>query len=427
MDLRNSNVVISRWVQLTVGVVAMVATANLQYGWTLFVEPISEKFHWSEAAIQVAFTLFVLSQTWLVPLEGYLADRFGPRLVVASGGLLVGLAWVINAFANSLPMLYLGGIIGGIGAGTVYGTSVGNALKWFLDRRGLATGITAAGFGAGSALTVIPIANMIKGSGYQSAFLVFGIGQGLVILLASLFLRAPDQRSIPIALKYQAQIQQTNRDCTPKQMLKTSLFWILYIIFVLIGTGGLMTVAQLGPMAKQFGVATTPVSFIGITLAALPFALALDRVMNGITRPFFGWVSDQIGRENTMFIAFCLEGFAIFLLINFAHKPVLFVLFSALTFFAWGEIYSLFPAISSDLFGRRISTTNYGLLYTAKGVAGLLVPIGSLLKAKTGSWLTIFELAIIFDFAAAILALFVLKPLRIQWLLKAQATAAHLP
>jgi MFS transporter, OFA family, oxalate/formate antiporter len=400
----------NRWVQLAIGILIMVMIANLQYGWTLFVNPIAAKFHWTKTAIQVTFTLFVLTETWLVPFEGYLVDRFGPRLLVAIAGVLVGLAWVINSHATTLSALYLGGIVGGLGAGVVYGTAVGNALKWFADRRGLAAGLTAAGFGAGSALTIVPIYNMIKISGYQSAFLYFGILQGAVVLIASAFLRAPRKGDVTATVK--PKVQQSGRDFTWQETVRSPAFWLLYVMFTMVATGGLMATAQLGVMAKDYKVADIPVSFLGITLAALPFALSLDRIMNGATRPFFGWVSDHIGRENTMFIAFGAEGLAIILLLKLAHIPIMFVVLSGLVFFAWGEIYSLFPAIAGDLFGKKFATTNYGALYTAKGTASLLVPIGSLLKASTGSWVPIFALAIAFDFAAALLALLVLKPLR---------------
>jgi OFA family oxalate/formate antiporter-like MFS transporter len=399
----------ARWSQLVVGIVGMVAIANLQYGWTLFVNPIDSKFHWGKATIQVAFTLFVLAETWLVPFEGYLVDRFGPRWLVAIGGLLVGAAWWINAGASSLVMLYTGGLVGGVGAGT----SVGNALKWFPDHRGLAAGLTAAAFGAGSALTIVPIASMINTRGYETAFVSFGIGQGLVVLLCSLFLRAPRTGEAPDVAT--PRVQQSSRDFTPLEMLKTPPFWLLYVMMTMLAMGGLMATAQLEPIAVDFKVAKVPVSLLGLTMAALPFALSLDRILNGVTRPFFGWVSDHIGRENTMFIAFGLEGLGILLLISFAHIPVLFVVFSGLVFFAWGEIYSLFPAMCGDLFGRKFATTNYGLLYTAKGTASLLVPLGNVLQAATGSWLPIFIVAIVFDWLGALLAFFVLKPLRIRW------------
>ena len=399
-----------RWLQLVFGVLCMVMIANLQYGWTLFVNPIDQKFHWGRTAIQVAFTIFVVTETWLVPIEGYLVDRFGPRLVVLVGGLLVGVSWVLNAQATSLAGFYAAAAIGGTGAGAVYGTSVGNSLKWFTDRRGLAAGLTAAGFGAGSALTVVPIANMIKASGYQSAFLKFGIVQGLCVMAFAFFLRAPRPGEVPLVAAAR-RVQQSLRDYKPQEALKTAMFWVMYLMFVMVATGGLMAVAQLAPIAKDFKVADIPVSLIGITLPALSFALTIDRIMNGITRPFFGWVSDHLGRENTMFGAFLLEGVGILLLLKFAATPTLFVVLSGLVFFAWGEIYSLFPATCADIYGKKYCTTIYGLLYTAKGTAALLVPLTSYLALRNG-WSAVFVASAVLNFAAAALALLVLKPAR---------------
>jgi OFA family oxalate/formate antiporter-like MFS transporter len=402
----------TRWGQLVFGIICMVMIANLQYGWTLFVNPIDQKYHWGRAAIQVAFTIFVLTETWLVPIEGYLIDKFGPRIMICGSGALVAIAWVINSVADSLFLLYVGAAIGGIGAGVIYGGSVGNALKWFPDRRGLAAGLTAAGFGAGSALTVIPIANMIQTSGYQAAFLWFGLGQGIVVMIVALLLRAPEAGEVP-APAAQA-VQQTRRDYTPGEVLKTPVFWVMYFMFVAVGAGGLMAIAQLAPIAKDFKVDTIPVSLLGITLPALTFALTIDRVLNGVCRPFFGWVSDNIGRENTMFIAFFIEGIGIYALLLFAGNPVLFVILSGLVFFAWGEIYSLFPATCTDIYGRKYATTNYGMLYTAKGTAALLVPLANVLTNATGSWHAVFYVAAILNIIAAVMALLVLKPMRIK-------------
>ena len=298
----------TRWGQLIFGIICMVMIANLQYGWTLFVNPIDQKYHWGRAAIQVAFTIFVLTETWLVPFEGYLIDKFGPRVMVCGSGVLVAVAWIINSVADSLFLLYLGAAIGGIGAGVIYGASVGNALKWFPDRRGLAAGLTAAGFGAGSALTVIPIASMIQSSGYQAAFLWFGLGQGIVVILVALLLRAPQPDEVVSPAT--PAVQQTRRDYGPAEVLKTPVFWVMYAMFVMVGAGGLMAIAQLAPIANDYKIASVPVSILGLTLPALTFALTIDRVLNGICRPFFGWVSDHIGRENTMFIAFFVEGSA---------------------------------------------------------------------------------------------------------------------
>ncbi len=406
----------TRWGQLVFGIICMVMIANLQYGWTLFVNPIDQKYHWGRAAIQVAFTIFVLTETWLVPFEGYLIDKFGPKIMVSGSGVLVAIAWAINSVADSLFLLYVGAAIGGIGAGVIYGASVGNALKWFPDRRGLAAGLTAAGFGAGSALTIIPIANMIQSSGYQSTFLWFGLGQGIVVLIVGLFLRAPSAGEVPAPSS--PAVQQTRRDYGPQEVLKSPPFWVMYLMFVMVGAGGLMATAQLAPIAKDFKVGDIPVSILGLTLPALTFALSIDRVLNGICRPFFGWVSDQIGRENTMFIAFMLEGLGIYALFLLAGNPVWFVVLSGLVFFAWGEIYSLFPATCTDIYGRKFATTNYGLLYTAKGTAALLVPWANVLTTATGSWHAVFIVAAILNIVAAVMALVVLKPMRISTMAK---------
>jgi OFA family oxalate/formate antiporter-like MFS transporter len=397
-----------RWLQLLAGIVCMVMIANLQYGWTLFVNPIDQKYHWGRAAIQVAFTIFVLTETWLVPFEGWLVDRFGPKIVVLVGGILVGIAWTINSSADELWVFYIAAAIGGIGAGAVYGTSIGNALKWFPDRRGLAAGLTAAGFGAGSALTIVPIQGMIQSSGYQATFLWFGIGQGIVVIALSLLLRAPQPGEAPPSTR----LQQSARDYTPVEMLGSPIFWVMYLMFVLVAAGGLMATAQLAPIANDFQIAKVPVSLLGLTLPALTFALSIDRVLNGLTRPFFGWVSDHIGRENTMFIAFAVEAVGIWALSLFGRDPVLFVILSGLVFFAWGEIYSLFPSTCTDVYGAKYATANAGLLYTAKGTASLLVPLANVLAAASGDWRAVFLVAALMNAAAAIMALAVLKPLR---------------
>jgi OFA family oxalate/formate antiporter-like MFS transporter len=400
----------NRWLQLLYGIICMAMIANLQYGWTLFVNPLDAKFHWGRAAIQVAFSIFVITETWLVPIEGYLVDRFGPRIVVLVGGILVGISWVMNAYADTLTVLYIAAAIGGVGAGAVYGTCVGNALKWFPDRRGLAAGLTAAGFGMGSALTIIPIQAIIKSSGYEPAFLYFGIGQGVIVFLLSFALFAPRKGEVPEVAK----VLQTRREYEWHEMIRTPVFWILYVMFVMMAAGGLMATAQLGPIAKDFKIAEIPVSILGLTLPALTFALSIDRVLNGITRPFFGWVSDHIGRENTMFIAFGIEAVGIFLLSKIGQDPFWFVIMTGIVFFAWGEIYSLFPSTCGDSYGSKFAATNAGLLYTAKGTASLLVPFTSVLTAATGSWHAVFYIAAAMNAVAAVMALLVLKPMRVR-------------
>ncbi|MFZ6655443.1 oxalate/formate MFS antiporter [Undibacterium sp. TJN19] len=397
-----------RWLQLLLGILCMAMIANLQYGWTLFVDPLDQKYHWGRKAIQVAFFIFVFTETWLVPVEGYLVDKFGPRPVVLVGGLLIGIAWFMNAHADSLTLLYIAAAIGGIGAGAVYGTCVGNALKWFPDRRGLAAGLTAAGFGMGSALTIIPISSVIKNSGYEAAFLYFGLGQGLVVFLLSFLLSAP--KDVKVATP--AHVNQTKVDFTWQQMIRTPVFWVMYLMFVLMAAGGLVATAQLAPIAKDFKIADVPVSLLGFTLPALTFALSLDRIFNGITRPFFGWVSDNIGRENTMFIAFAMEAVGILALSILGKDPVYFVLLTGLVFFGWGEIYSLFPSTCGDTFGSKFATTNAGLLYTAKGTASLLVPLSVYVVEAYKGWHEVFYIAAGMNALAAIMAVIVLKPMR---------------
>ena len=409
-----------RWLQLAFGVVCMCMIANMQYGWTFFVNPMQERHGWDRAAIQVAFTLFVVTETWLVPIEGWFVDKYGPRIVTLFGGLLCGIAWVINSYADSLTVLYIAAAIGGTGAGAVYGTCVGNSLKRFPDRRGLAAGITAMGFGAGSALTVVPIQAMIKSQGYEAAFFYFGIGQGVIVMLIALFLRSPAKGQVPEI----ARVSQSKRDYKPSEMVRTPIFWVMYAMFVMMAAGGLMATAQLGPIAKDFKIADVPVSLLGITLPALTFAATLDRVLNGVTRPFFGWVSDHIGRENTMFLSFAIEGLGIYALSQFGQNPIAFVLLTGLVFFAWGEIYSLFPATCGDTFGSKYAATNAGLLYTAKGTAALIVPYTSVLTTMTGSWHAVFLAAAALNIVAALLALFVLKPMRAAYTKKPEASLA---
>ena len=409
-----------RWLQLLMGIVCMAMVANLQYGWTLFVDPIDAKYHWGRAAIQLAFTLFVVTETWLVPVEAWFVDKYGPQVVIGFGGIMVAIAWVLNSYAGSLTMLYTAAILGGIGAGAVYGTCVGNALKWFPDHRGLAAGATAAGFGAGAALTVAPIAKMIATSGYQEAFFTFGIGQGVIVFIIAFFLRKPS-KAMPVKKK-QLNLPQTKLDYTPPQVLRSPIFWVMYLVFVMVAAGGLMTAAQIAPIAHDFKIANEPVSMFGFQMAALTFAISLDRIFDGFGRPFFGFVSDNIGREHTMFIAFGTAAVMLLTLSVYGHNPIVFVLATAVYFGVFGEIYSLFPATSGDTFGAKFATTNNGMLYTAKGTAALLVPLASIVAASYG-WQAVFVIAVALNATAALLALFVIKPMRRAFILGGEAPA----
>jgi len=409
------------WVQLIFGVICMAMVANLQYGWTIFVNPIHARYQWATSDIQWAFTLFVLFETWLVPFEAYLADRFGPRPLVMVGAFLIALCWIVYSRAASLNALYLGAAIGGIGTGLVYGTCIGNAVKWFEKRRGLAAGLTAAGFGAGAALTVVPLTRSLSASGYQATFFKFALIQGSVVLLAALALKKPPKGSA--VRQTNPRLLQTQVDSTPMQTLQSGLFWIMYAAFVLVAASGLMVTAQLAPIATGFKIDKVPVTLLGFTIPALTFALSLNNLMNGIGRPLFGWISDLIGRESMLFLTFLAEGFAVLALARYGSNPVSFVIVAALTFLVWGDIYSIFPALTSDQFGKKYASTNYALLYTAKGCAALFVPLGSVIALRTGSWFTTLLVSALADIVAAVLMIGVVRPLRVRELKRHDATA----
>jgi OFA family oxalate/formate antiporter-like MFS transporter len=389
----------------------MVMIANLQYGWTLFVHPMSVAHKWAVADIQIAFSLFVALETWLTPVQGWIVDRIGPkngpRLMVAFGGVMIAIGWIVNSGAGTLAALYIGAALSGIGGGAIYATCVGNAVKWFPDRRGLAVGLTAAGFGAGAALTVVPIRAVIAAHGYAAAFFWFGLVQGAIVFVLAWLMRGPYAGETPATAA--PRVIQTTESFTPRAMLVTPVFWILYVMFVLVSASGLMATAQLALIARDFHVANVVV-LAGVT--TLTLALVVDNVANGLARPLFGWISDNIGREYTMAIAFGLGGISYWLLGSLGTAPWAFVIFAGLVFLTWGEIFSLFPSTCTDSFGPKYATTNLSLLYTAKGASAFLVPFANVIVAATGSWRMVFVVTALMNFAVVALALFVLRPLR---------------
>jgi OFA family oxalate/formate antiporter-like MFS transporter len=400
----------TRWLQLVLGILCMGLVANLQYSWTLFVRPMHETMGWPESSIQLAFSIFIIVETWLVPVEGMLVDRFGPRPVVAGGAVLIFIAWTMNSYAHSLPMLYAAAVVSGLGAGCVYGTCVGNALKWFPEKRGFASGLTAAGFGVGAALTVIPIANAIKAHGYHSAFSTFAIVLGGSILFLSIFMVRPAPGTKVNAAP--RRLIETRHNFTTSQMLRTPVFWVMYLIFTAICAGGLIATAQVGPIARDFGIAKMPIALLGTAIPLLTLTLSIDNLVNGLTRPLCGFISDRFGRENTMFIVFLGEGAALIGLIQFGQSPLGFLIFAPLIFLFWGEIYAISSALVGDTFGSKHVTANAGALYTTKGVAALLVPLGSLIKETTGSWSTVFIVCAAVSVITALVSKMVLGPMR---------------
>jgi OFA family oxalate/formate antiporter-like MFS transporter len=398
----------SRWTQLVLGLVAMMAISSPQYVWTLFVGPFQKATGGTLPAIQITFSLLIVLQTWLSPFQGWLIERFGARFLITLGCILSGLGWVISAGISSVSGLYLTyGLFCGVGTGIVYIGIVGLMLKWFPDRRGFATGIVAAGYGFGAILTTFPIDTMMKASGYHATLVTFGVALGGIGALAGLFMRQPPA---PIAV---GEVVSRAIDVGSWEMLGTPVFWLLFLMMTMMSTGGLMVISQFAPFMRSFGIAE--VTIFG--MAALPFALTLDRITNGLTRPFFGWVSDRIGRENTMVIAFSLEAAAVLLMLSARHDPLLFALMSGVVFFGWGEIFSLFPSTLTDTFGAKDATTKYGFLYMAQGIGSVLGgPVAAALHDATGSWIPVFITIIVMDALTAVLAWSVLKPMRAAYL-----------
>ena len=408
----------TRWTQLMSVIVCMVMIANLQYAWNLFVNPMLDAHAaWTREAIAWAFFIFIALETWLTPVEGWIVDRLGPqngpRLMVAVGGLFVAAGWTVNSYAETVEMLYAGAVIGGIGGGAVYATSVGHAVKWFPDRRGLAVGMTAAGYGMGSAVSVLPIQYVIQNFGYQAAFFFFALLQGGVVFVLAWLLRGPEPHEVPQVAA--PKVIQSTRSYSPAEVLASPVFWLLYLMFVMVSGSGLMLTAQLGPVARDFGV--EKVMLLGV--ATLSLANIVDNVANGAARPLFGWVSDNIGREYTMAVAFTLGAIAYWLLEAFGSQPWAFVAFAALVFLTWGEIFSLFPSTCTDSFGPKFATVNFALLYTAKGTSAVFAPLSNYITKATGSWNTVFVLATVMNVVVVVLALFVLRPLRRRMMGKA--------
>jgi MFS transporter, OFA family, oxalate/formate antiporter len=403
----------NRWTQLLLGIIAMMSISSPQYTWTLFTGPLNQKLGTSLAELQWTFSLLIILQTFLSPLQAYLVDRFGPRLLISAGAILSGGSWVLAAQATNIELLYLTyGIIGGFGTGIIYVGIIGLMVRWFPDRRGLATGLAAAGYGFGAFFTSFPIDSMIKSSGYAHTLVVWGIIQGVIGVAAALGLSVPPTGyrppgQLPVEA---ARIElQTQRSYSPREMLQNPIFWLLFIMMAMMSTSGLMVTSNVGPFAREYKVAEV----IVLGMAALPLSLTLSRVTNGMTRPFFGWVSDHIGREKTMALAFSLEAVAILILFAFIDQPAMFVVLTGLVFFGWGEIFSLFPSTLTDTFGPKFAATNYGFLYIAQGVGSILGgPAAAYLKQATGSWTAVFILVACLDALTALLALTVLRGMR---------------
>jgi OFA family oxalate/formate antiporter-like MFS transporter len=415
----------TRWLQLVLGLVCMAAISSPQYVWALFTKPMTASLGVGLPTLQVAFSILIILQTLVGPFQGWLIEKFGPRLLLSAGALCTGLSWVLAAHVTTVTGLYLTyGLLGGVGTGMIYVGVVGHMVQWFPDRRGFATGMVAAGYGFGAVLTTFPISEAIKASGYQHALLVWGIILGAVGFAAALGLKRPDS-AWQAAMQRQAKaahpaVKESTRSFSSAEMLCNPIFWLMFFMMTMMASSGLMVISQFGAFSRDWGLADSLV----FGLPALPLALSIDRITNGLTRPFFGWVSDRVGRETTMFLAFATEGVAITIWLLTRDHATVFVLMSGVVFFGWGEIFSLFPSTLTDTFGTEHATSNYGFLYLAFGVASVVGgPLAALLHKSTGSWMPVFELVIAMNFATAILAIFVLKPMRRRWLASAGTAA----
>jgi OFA family oxalate/formate antiporter-like MFS transporter len=386
----------NRWFQLVASLIAMVMIANLQYAWTLFVGPMQKQTGWALSDIQWAFALFIMFQTWVQPLDGWLVDRLGPRWFITAAGLLCGLGWAGMGYATSLPTLYTAYCAAGMGAAFVYSCSIGSALKWFKDRRGLAAGIMAAGFGGGTALFIPVIQSLIASRGYQATFVATGLFQGLVILLVAQFLRHPPAQAVT-APASTAGSQIGKRQFTTLEMLRTPQFYMMYLAFVLMATGGLLVTANAGPIARSWG----------FSAGVLTLAATLSPLANGGSRVFWGWASDRLGRETTMILTFVLQAVCLASVVTLGQlSGAFFAATLVAVYFTWGQVYSLFPSTSADYFGTHNATSNYAVLYTAKGVASLIGGwFGAVLYEQSGTWVTGFYGSALMALIAAGIAL----------------------
>jgi len=413
----------TRWMQLALGLVCMMSISSPQYVWTLFTKPLAAKLGAGLPELQVTFSVLVFLQAFFSPFQGALIERFGARTLISIGTVMAGLSWTLASYAHSTTGLYLTyGALGGLGTGTVYVGVIGLVVSWFPDRRGFAAGMAAAGYGMGAIVTTFPIAASLQSRGLEPTLWLYGIVFAVVGFVASQGLRrAP---AAAAAASHRGGEESAPGELRPSQVLKTPVFWLMFLMMTMMATSGLMVTSQMATFAADFGITKTVV----FGLAALPLALTLDRFTNGLTRPLFGYISDRIGREPTMFIAFALEAGAMTLWLALRGDPMLFVLLSGVVFLGWGEIFSLFPSTLTDTFGATHATANYGWLYLSFGIGAVFGgPLAALLHQHTGSWLPVFASAIALDLASALLALFVLKPVRARFIHRARIAAGGSP
>ena len=407
----------NRWIQLVCGIVAMIVISNYQYAFTLFTPGMKQTFTGVPyAKIAAIFSAFILFETWPMPVSGYFVDKFGIRKLMTFGAICIALGWVLGGTIAKSPLeLYIYyGVISGTGAGIIYISCVANALKWFPDRRGLAAGLTAAGFGGGAALTIMPIAHSIHSMGWAHAMAVWGIGQGVIALAAAMILRHPPAGWVPAGWDQRAKqvhnaVAQSKVNFTWIQTLGRPEFYLLYTMFFFATAGGLIATANLSQIAKSLHVSDAKIW----GLAIVPLAATLTSACNTLSRIVWGSVSDRLGRERTMFLTFGVEAVLVFLVTKIAGAPIAFLVLFSFIFLFWGEIYSLFSATTGDVFGSKNASANYGMVYTAKGAASVFAGFGAAALAAYfgGSFAVPFYISAVLCGIAAICSLLILRPL----------------
>jgi len=407
----------NRWIQLVCGVIAMILISNYQYAFTLFTPGMKLTFPGVPyAKIAAVFSAFILFETWPMPVAGYFVDKLGIRKLMTFGALCIGLGWVLGGTVAKSPFdLYLYyGVIAGTGAGIIYISCVANAVKWFPDRRGLAVGLTAAGFGGGAALAIMPIAHTIRTMGWAHAMAVWGVAQGIIAIGCALVLHHPPAGWAPAGWEQRVKqsrklVTQSQVNFTWTQTIARPEFYLLYTMFFFACAGGLIATGNLSQIAKSLHVSDARIW----GLAIVPLTATLTSLCNAVSRILWGLVSDRIGRERTMFLTFGVEAILIFLITRIAGKPIAFVALFSFVFLFWGEIYSLFSATTGDVFGPKNASANYGMVYTAKGLASIFAGFGAAALAAYlgGSFAVAFYISAALCAIAALFSLFVLRPL----------------
>ena len=387
----------NRWIRLGAAVTAMIMIANLQYGWTLFTGPLTKATGWKLSEVQWGWTLFIALETWAMSLCGWMIDKRGPRLLMTIAGVFCGVGWAGLGMAPTLSMLYASYALAGLGAAMVYCGCIGVALKWFPDKRGLAAGTIAAGFGAGASLFIPVMAYIIRVQDYRAAFLYTGIFQGLLIIIAAQVVGGSGIPPLVAATVAKPKARSHGHNFNSLEMLQTPQFYVLYLAMLMMGIGGLMVTANAAAVGKSLGIGS----------AFVTVALSLNSVANGAGRFFWGWVSDHLGRERTMVIAFLLQSLflASVLTVGKLSGP-LFIISLALVFFTWGEVYSIFPSVTADFFGAKNASSNYSFMYSTKGVASIIGGgIAALLFERTGSWNAVFYGSAVLALCSAFIAM----------------------